>query len=304
MDQVYLYGMVLVTNSFLLKKDYPAADSYGEIREKYALPGGETGTCATVLASLGCRVKLDGTWMGKKTAPVLRSFYDGKAVDLSSMMVDESFGGVEDYVFIDRNTRTSFGTFETYFSDSAKRWNRAEREDIEAADAVGLDPFFGEQSEAAARLCVEIGRPFVTIDCPYDSVMHRLCSVNALSGEFLRNTYPGANEEELFHSYAQNTNGLTIFTHGSRGMFYGRKDTPMKKMPAFRISPVSTLGAGDTFKAGCVYGLLKRMDDESLVRFASAAAAVACMAFPLPLNPPTLEQIEVMQRRPVGGTLF
>ena len=40
----YLYGMILRTNSFLLKGDYPKADTYGEILEKYSLPGGETGT--------------------------------------------------------------------------------------------------------------------------------------------------------------------------------------------------------------------------------------------------------------------
>lgn len=52
---VYLHGMILKTNSFLLKDKYPIADTYGEIREKYELPGGETGTCATVLSSLGAR---------------------------------------------------------------------------------------------------------------------------------------------------------------------------------------------------------------------------------------------------------
>ena len=41
---MYLYGMILRTNSFLLEGDYPEADTYAEIRKKYSLPGGETGT--------------------------------------------------------------------------------------------------------------------------------------------------------------------------------------------------------------------------------------------------------------------
>ena len=53
----------------------------------------------------------------------------------------------------------------------------------------------------------------------------------------------------------------------------------------------STLGAGDTFKAGCVYALLKGMTDDETVRFASACSAVAISRFPLPLNPPTLEEV-------------
>ena len=57
---IYLYGMILRTNSFLLCGKFPQADTYNEIKEKYFLPGGETGTAATILASLGCRIKMDG----------------------------------------------------------------------------------------------------------------------------------------------------------------------------------------------------------------------------------------------------
>ena len=62
-------------------------------------------------------------------------------------------------------------------------------------------------------------------------------------------------------------------------------------MKPFSVEVKSTLGAGDTFKAGCVYGLLHGMKDEELVRFASACSAVAISRFPLPLNPPKLEEV-------------
>jgi len=62
----------------------------------------------------------------------------------------------------------------------------------------------------------------------------------------------------------------------------------------YSIEAVSTLGAGDSFKTGCVYALPKQMDDDSIVRFAAATAACARTVFPLPLNPPTLEQVDKM----------
>lgn len=65
----------------------------------------------------------------------------------------------------------------------------------------------------------------------------------------------------------------------------------MKKMKPFQVEVKSTLGAGDTFKAGCVYGLLQAMSDDELVRFASACSAIAISRFPLPLNAPTLEEV-------------
>ena len=60
MAYAYLYGMILATNSFMLKDSFIAPDSYSEISEKYRLPGGDTGNCATILAGLGVDVKLDG----------------------------------------------------------------------------------------------------------------------------------------------------------------------------------------------------------------------------------------------------
>ena len=74
-------------------------------------------------------------------------------------------------------------------------------------------------------------------------------------------------------------------------MLYGRKGEPVHRMKPFPVQVRSTLGAGDTFKAGCVYGLLHGMKDEELVRFASACSAVAISRFPLPLHPPRLEEV-------------
>nr|MCR5578242.1 hypothetical protein [Prevotella sp.] len=79
--EVYLFGQVLGTHSFLLKDGFLQPDEYAEIREQYFLPGGETGTAATVLDSLGASVRMDGTWIGTEVAPMLQSFYREKQVD-------------------------------------------------------------------------------------------------------------------------------------------------------------------------------------------------------------------------------
>jgi sugar/nucleoside kinase (ribokinase family) len=75
-------------------------------------------------------------------------------------------------------------------------------------------------------------------------------------------------------------------------MLYARKGETIHRMKPFSVTVRSTLGAGDTFKAGCVYGLLHGMRDEELVRFASACSAIAISRFPLPLNPPTLAEVQ------------
>jgi sugar/nucleoside kinase (ribokinase family) len=296
---IYLFGMVLATNSFLLQDEFPKADTYGEIKVKYKLPGGETGTCATVLDSLGCSVKMDGNYIGNQVYPMLKEFYSNKQVDISSMTYEESYDGLEDYVIIDQHTRTPFGMFQTFYSDPIKRWNMPIREDIEASTTVGIDPFFGEASDMAAKLCQELGKKYVTIDCHYDSFILKHAEVTAISNEYFG--YSGLKHrerEDLFQEYLEHAEGLVIFTHGIKDVMYGRRGQEIKRFTPFKVDTVSTLGAGDTFKAGCLYGLNQGYSDDEIVHFASACAAVACTKFPLPLNPPRLSQVrELMNSR-------
>lgn len=287
----YLYGMILKTNSFLLKGDYPKADTYGEIVQKYSLPGGETGTCATVLLSLGRSVKMDGTYMGRVTMPFIQDFYGDKKCDLTSLHLDDTFDGLEDNVIVAGNTRTPLGEFQAYYSSPVHRWNDPHEEDILHAKVVGLDPYFGAETQKVAELCHKHGKPYVTIDCAYDSVMHRYSAINVVSDEFYREHYPQQERDEVLRRYMESSDGLTIFTLGAREIRFGRKGGEIQSFAPYKVEVVSTLGAGDTFKAGCVYALWAGMDDISTVRFAAACAAVACTRFPLPLNPPQLPEV-------------
>ena len=47
-------------------------------------------------------------------------------------------------------------------------------------------------------------------------------------------------------------------------------------LPAVRVNVVDTTSAGDLFHAGCLFGLLQGWGVEQSLRFASAAAALAC----------------------------
>lgn len=90
------------------------------------------------------------------------------------------------------------------------------------------------------------------------------------------------------------TDGLTIITSGAGDMFYGRRGQPIRRMQPFRVDVRSTLGAGDTFKAGCLYALLHGYPDDELVRFAAACSAVAITRYPLTLHPPTMDEVRTL----------
>jgi sugar/nucleoside kinase (ribokinase family) len=297
MRNIYLYGMIIVSNSFRLS-EFVKPDEYSEIQESYSFPGGETATCATVLSSLGVHVILDGNHIGTKVAPIVNNFYKDKSVNLDSLYLDESYEGLEDYVLIAGDARTPMGTFRQFFAAARngglRRWNTPKEEDILNCDVAAIDPFFWDESNVAAEYCVKHGIPYVTIDCKYDSYLHQNSAVSVISGEGIHNHYPGKTREELFPLFQDNGSGLTIITNGGKEFFYGRKGGAMKSFQPYKVDVVSTLGAGDSFKAGCTYALLMGMSDDELVRFASACSAVAISRYPLQLNPPTITEIEKM----------
>ena len=287
---VYLFGQILGTHSFLLKGGFLRPDEYAEIQAQYFLPGGETGTAATVLSSLGASVRMDGTWIGAEVAPMLKAFYADKRVDLCSLYFQADDPGVMDYVVIAGLARSPMGRFQALFSSGKRWWNIPKEEDIAGCKAAGIDPFFGEESLLAARLCQKLGVPFVTIDCAHDSPLHHMAAVNVVSKECTAQHYAGMAPERVMEKLLAAAGGLTILTQGGGDMLYGRRGGPIRRMRPFSVQVKSTLGAGDTFKAGCVYGLLHGMPDEELVRFASACAGVAISRFPLPLHPPTIDE--------------
>ena len=290
--EVYLYGQILGTHSFLLKDGFLQPDEYSEIRDQYFLPGGETGTAATVLDSLGVSVRMDGTWIGTAVAPMLKSFYEDKKVDLSAVHFWEDDLGVMDYVVIAGLVRSPMGRFQTLFSSGKRWWSIPKEEDIAGCKAAAIDPFFGEETMLAAKICKKLDIPYVTIDCRHDSELHRNAAVNVVSKECTSQHYAGMQPEEIMKLMQAETDGLTIITQGGGDMLYARKGEEIHRMKPFSVEVKSTLGAGDTFKAGCTYGILHGMKDDELVRFASACSAIAISRFPLPLNPPRLEEVK------------
>ena len=294
--EAYLFGQVLGTHSFLLKDGFLQPDEYAEIGAQYFLPGGETGTAATVLDSLGVSVRMDGTWIGTEVAPMLQDFYREKQVDLSPFYIWQDDPGVMDYVVIAGLVRSPMGRFQTLFATGKRWWSIPKEQDIVGCKAAAIDPFFGNETLLAMEICRRHGIPYVTIDSPHDSPLHRHAAVNVVSKECTGEHYIGIEPEVVMEQLMETAEGLTILTQGGGDMLYGRRGEAIHRMKPFSVEVKSTLGAGDTFKAGCVYGLLHGMSDEELVRFASACSAVAISRFPLPLHPPKLEEAEALIR--------
>ncbi|MFZ6028945.1 MAG: carbohydrate kinase family protein [Chloroflexota bacterium] len=290
---VYAYGMIAASTLHVLSMPFPAPDGYSEIRESLRMTGGEAANASIVLSRLGVTVKLDGTWIGdtaegQALLETLRSFN----LEISRLHVEAGYPGVREIVFSDDETRSVFGSYATLLAPGAPvRWNMPCREDVAAAALACIDPFFGPASELAAQYALDEGVPYVTVDCPHTGSLAQNAAAVIVSGEYRRRDCPGEDLMVLFNAYQKSCRGLVIFTGGGEGGWYARPGEPSRQFSSYPVQVVDTAGAGDSFRSGVMYGLLKGWPDTETVNYAAALAALVCASFPGVLNSPSHEQI-------------
>jgi sugar/nucleoside kinase (ribokinase family) len=286
---VYTYGVISTSTLYLLQDNYPARSGYAEISTKYRNIGGEAANTSIVLSRLGLRVKLDGNWINPdEDAQHLRDVLDENLVDISPVSF-RACQGPKEMLVVDSTSRTVFGTYAQLLEE--KSWNFPQRSDIQHAKVICLDPFFGSASMQVADYARDLGKPVVTVDCKNDDPIFLSSEIAIISEEFLRDTYPQDNISSITQTYQNRSGGTVIFTFGHKEILFSTTDEDFRRFAPFRISPVDTTGAGDSFRAGVIYGLLRKWPIEKTVEFASALAAMVCQSFPGVLNSPSYDEV-------------
>jgi sugar/nucleoside kinase (ribokinase family) len=288
----YLYGMTVLSSIHRLASALPRGDGYAEILETRVCPGGETMNAAMVLSGLGLKTAIGGPHWGSDTRAALASYAERYQIDVSAITTDLGYAGVQDLVLVAGGQRTVLGTFGRYFRERPARWSAPDRAAIESAQVVAIDPYFGESSELAAELATRAGKPFITIDCAFDHPLHARAAATVISREYRSQHYSSVADEELLARYVNAGGGLTILTSGKEAIRYARLGSPARTILPPVVPAISTLGAGDTFRAGVVYGVLRGWSDGKCVQFAAGLAALMCTRFPIADNVPTLAEVE------------
>ena len=80
--------------------------------------------------------------------------------------------------------------------------------------------------------------------------------------------------EDCASFYLDKGAACCVFTLGGEGAFYAHRDGTRLKAPAYDVKVVDTTGCGDAFDAGFIASLHHKMDVETSLRFARAAAGL------------------------------
>jgi sugar/nucleoside kinase (ribokinase family) len=156
-----------------------------------------------------------------------------------------------------------------------------QREWILNARCLHLDGHDTDAATQAARWARAAGIPVVAdLDDLYTGYEELLPNIDFLissrdiparltGGNNLRNSLP-----EVARQYGCR---LAAATLGSEGVL-AWDGVRFYYAPAYRVEPVDTTGAGDTFHAGFIYGFLQGWPLQRQLEFACAAAALNCTA--------------------------
>jgi sulfofructose kinase len=256
--------------------------------------GGQMTTAMVACAKLGLRAKYVGVTGTDENGRRIRAAMSGYDVDMTDavirdapnrfavIMVDESTG--ERIVLWDRDERLRLKPREL----SAEVFGSARLLHVDDEDQ--------ETAIEAAKLGRLAGVPITSdIDRLTDRTEELVGSVTMpIFAEHVPLALTGRSDpESALRALRNRHDGLLCVTLGANGAL-ALDGARAIYSPGFQITAVDTTGAGDVFRGGFIYGLLRRWPTEQILRFANAAAAVSCTRLGALTGVPDLADVEAL----------
>jgi len=261
------------------------------IRERRILCGGQMATAMCACASLGLKAKYVGVTGTDDNGRRIRAELRGRNVDISDLVIRD----VENrfaVILVDETT-----------GDRIVLWDRDDRlrlrdqelpvDALAAASVVHVDDVDDEVAIRAATIAREAGA-MVTSDI--DRITERTeqlaeAVTHAIFAAHVPPHLAGTNDlEAALRALHKRFGNIVVVTMGEHGAmaFDGAR---IHREPAFPVHAIDTTGAGDVFRGGFIYALVRGEPIDQALRIANAAAAVSCTRLGALNGVPTLDEV-------------
>lgn len=266
----------IVVDHMVALEGFPERDTKNEVHEHWFQVGGPVPTALVEVNRLGGRATFQGRWANDHLGGMIEQDLaaEGVAFDAPACEADSQTGFAHVWVEPDSGRRTSVfhrGSHEIEESE-------IDAEELAKHDALHLDGWATAAAiEAARGMRAKGGRVFLDLGSPKARLEELLtlvdvvnCPLRCVERAF-GETDPIAGARKLLAAGPQ----LATVTDGGNGAWLV-SETARLHCPAFRIVPVDTNGAGDTFCGALIHAVMQGWDEPRILRFASAAAALKC----------------------------
>lgn len=250
-------------------------------------PGGQIATALSACAALGLRTSYVGTMSSDQHGDFMRDALTKRGIDVTRAIVRPAANPFA--VILVAEGRTSHGLQRG--SGQGERivlWDRPVEMVLRPADLpadlassarlVHVDDVDPDAAIAAGKAAIAAGVP-VTSDIeaarPKTPAILDAVTIPIFAEHVPADLTGEPNLEVALRILRQRHAGMLVVTLGARGALMLAGDRVIRQ-PAFPVDVIDTTGAGDVFRAGFIYALLRGDSPEGILRFACAAAAVSC----------------------------
>lgn len=275
---VDLVGVGLNATDMLIPlPQYPAPGSKIEFRAASVLPGGQVASTVMACQTWGLRTRYVGKLGEDDAARLHRAEFARTGVEARIITV-AGCPSQQAVILVDRHgERTVLWRRDQQLS---LRPEELDREWIVNARALHVDGYDTAAATLASSWARMAGIPVIAdLDDVYAGVEGLLENIDyAIVSRNVPARLVDEDDLEKALPLMQRRYGcvLTAATLGEDGVL-AWDGQQFHYAPAFQVEAVDTTGAGDTFHAGFIYGLLQGWDLARTLDFACAAAALNCM---------------------------
>jgi sugar/nucleoside kinase (ribokinase family) len=290
--EVLCYGEIGIDN--IIRTDglpspekaiFPKSDSYHG--------GGAASNTAVWLAALGVKVKLTGNTIGHDPYGDQIMERLGKQSNIDLSLVEQREGVTTPFTraIVTPDGERSFLIF--WYPQVPKI--PLTKEMLDGARYVALDLYGGQERLDAARLAYEAGVSTVIGDVIWpDHPALPFTSIATNSGPYIRQSFPGVDVRQHARKLQSISKGIVITTDGP--LMVHALDAQGN---AFTIQPpamsaMDATGAGDAFRSGLLYGLLRGFDLPRSLSWGVAAGSLKVKNLGAATTLPDFKEIEAL----------
>jgi sulfofructose kinase len=277
-SKVDLVGVGLNATDMLIPlAEYPAPGSKVEFRSASVLPGGQVASAVMACQRWGLRTRYVGKLGDDAAAQLHRDEFAHAGVETQIITVP-GFASQQAVILVDDHGERT--VLWRRAQELSLRPDELSREWIVNARALHVDGYDTAAATIATGWARAAGIPTIAdLDDTYPGVEGLLENIDyAIVSRDVPARLLGEEDLEKSLPLLQSRYGclLTAATLGQDGVL-AWDGNQFHYACAYQVAAVDTTGAGDTFHAGFIYGLLQEWPLQRRLDFACAAAALNCM---------------------------
>lgn len=166
---------------------------------------------------------------------------------------------------------------------------------LEGVSYLALDLYGGEERLYAAQAARQAGLTTVVSDLiDPDHPALPLVDILIVSRAYLRSERPALDPVQRARELRGGCAGVVILSDGPRPVYALDREGRSFSLRPPAVEPLDTTGAGDAFRAGLIYGLLRGRSLPESVAFAAAAGALKVSAAASAGRVPTVAEVSAL----------